>query len=55
MHLQPDGRPATIKWVTVGGRTSAYIVELQQVSRGSAAEAIKSVRMNFFRRAEKPC
>ncbi|KAF8272377.1 AtMMH-1 [Lactarius quietus] len=38
----PDGRPATIKWVTVGGRTSAYVAELQHVSRGSAAEVIKS-------------
>ncbi|KAI9460155.1 hypothetical protein BJY52DRAFT_1263338 [Lactarius psammicola] len=38
----PDGRPATIKWVTVGGRTSAYIAELQHVSRGNAAEAIRS-------------
>lgn len=38
----PDGRPATIKWVTVGGRTSAYIAELQYFSRGNAAEAIRS-------------
>jgi formamidopyrimidine-DNA glycosylase len=38
----PDGRPATIKWVTVGGRTSAYIAELQHISRGNAAEAIRS-------------
>ncbi|KAJ6626922.1 AtMMH-1 [Mycena sp. CBHHK59/15] len=25
----PSGEPATIKWITVGGRTSAYVVELQ--------------------------
>jgi len=25
----PSGDPATIKWVTVGGRTSAYVAELQ--------------------------
>ncbi|KAI9513137.1 Formamidopyrimidine-DNA glycosylase N-terminal domain-containing protein [Russula earlei] len=29
----PDGRPATIKWVTVGGRTSAYVAELQHHGR----------------------
>ncbi|PCH33243.1 hypothetical protein WOLCODRAFT_159936 [Wolfiporia cocos MD-104 SS10] len=27
----PDGKPATIKWVTVGGRTSAYVAELQHL------------------------
>ncbi|EIN13470.1 AtMMH-1 [Punctularia strigosozonata HHB-11173 SS5] len=27
----PSGDPATIKWVTVGGRTSAYVAELQQL------------------------
>lgn len=30
---QPSGEPATIKWVTVGGRTSAYVAELQQLPR----------------------
>ncbi|KAH9921389.1 Formamidopyrimidine-DNA glycosylase N-terminal domain-containing protein [Fomitopsis serialis] len=29
----PDGKPATIKWVTVGGRTSAYVAELQRLSQ----------------------
>ncbi|KAM6498351.1 AtMMH-1 [Amanita muscaria] len=29
--ILPNGEPATIKWVTVGGRTSAYIVELQRL------------------------
>ncbi|KAF9458763.1 hypothetical protein BDZ94DRAFT_1172998 [Collybia nuda] len=28
----PSGKPATIEWVTVGGRTSAYVVELQLIS-----------------------
>ncbi|KAG6866260.1 hypothetical protein C0991_006847 [Blastosporella zonata] len=27
--LLPSGEPATIKWITVGGRTSAYVQELQ--------------------------
>ncbi|KAJ7226011.1 DNA glycosylase/AP lyase [Mycena pura] len=27
----PTGAPATIKWITVGGRTSAYVAELQTV------------------------
>ncbi|KAH9060771.1 AtMMH-1 [Lactarius vividus] len=38
----PDGRPATIKWITVGGRTSAYVAELQHILGGNAAEAIGS-------------
>jgi len=29
--ILPDGESATIKWVTVGGRTSAYVAELQQL------------------------
>ncbi|KAI0286674.1 Formamidopyrimidine-DNA glycosylase N-terminal domain-containing protein [Russula aff. rugulosa BPL654] len=33
-----DGQPATIKWVTVGGRTSAYVAELQRISRNSASQ-----------------
>ncbi|KAH9927474.1 uncharacterized protein BXZ73DRAFT_48770, partial [Epithele typhae] len=32
--IQPDGKLATIKWITVGGRTSAYIAELQKLKRG---------------------
>ncbi|KAL1952308.1 hypothetical protein VTO73DRAFT_1457 [Trametes versicolor] len=31
----PDGKPATIKWITVGGRTSAYVAELQKLQRGA--------------------
>ncbi|KAI0651445.1 AtMMH-1 [Trametes meyenii] len=34
----PDGRPATIKWITVGGRTSAYVAELQKLRRGAVSE-----------------
>ncbi|KAI0367522.1 AtMMH-1 [Pilatotrama ljubarskyi] len=33
----PDGKPATIKWITVGGRTSAYVAELQKLQRGATA------------------
>ncbi|KAI0325613.1 AtMMH-1 [Cubamyces sp. BRFM 1775] len=35
----PDGKPATIKWITVGGRTSAYVAELQKLQRGKATDA----------------
>ncbi|KAI6032053.1 hypothetical protein BKA83DRAFT_4488637 [Pisolithus microcarpus] len=28
----PSGEPATIKWITVGGRTSAYVAEVQKLS-----------------------
>ncbi|TFK57594.1 AtMMH-1 [Heliocybe sulcata] len=28
----PSGEPATIRWITVGGRTSAYVVELQKLT-----------------------
>ncbi|KAI0771001.1 AtMMH-1 [Trametes elegans] len=35
----PDGKPATIKWITVGGRTSAYVAELQKLKRGSGVAA----------------
>ncbi|KAI8983368.1 hypothetical protein BD414DRAFT_418289, partial [Trametes punicea] len=36
----PDGKPATIKWITVGGRTSAYVAELQQLKRGATSDAV---------------
>lgn len=32
---QPSGELATIKWITVGGRTSAYVAELQNLPPGS--------------------
>lgn len=38
--VQPSGDPATIKWVTVGGRTSAFVVELQTLS-GNAGNALE--------------
>ncbi|KAH9945593.1 AtMMH-1 [Amylocystis lapponica] len=34
----PDGNPATIKWLTVGGRTSAYVAELQRLPSRAAAK-----------------
>ncbi|KAJ3510860.1 hypothetical protein NMY22_g15840 [Coprinellus aureogranulatus] len=36
--LLPSGTPATIKWITVGGRTSAYVVELQSLQRKGQAD-----------------
>ncbi|THH11792.1 hypothetical protein EW145_g432 [Phellinidium pouzarii] len=36
--LLTSGKPATIKWITVGGRTSAYVAELQQLSSSKEAE-----------------
>ncbi|TBU58805.1 hypothetical protein BD310DRAFT_818463, partial [Dichomitus squalens] len=38
---QPDGKPATIKWVTVGGRTSAYVAELQTLKRGIVGSGVR--------------
>ncbi|KAL7285833.1 hypothetical protein ACG7TL_000942 [Trametes sanguinea] len=37
----PDGKPATIKWITVGGRTSAYVAELQKLKRGATTQAVR--------------
>ncbi|KAJ4485522.1 AtMMH-1 [Lentinula aciculospora] len=37
----PSGQPATIQWVTVGGRTSAYVVELQQLANQAPAPSVK--------------
>ncbi|KAF5377254.1 hypothetical protein D9615_006364 [Tricholomella constricta] len=31
----PSGEPATIKWITVGGRTSAYVTQLQVPPAGA--------------------
>ncbi|KAI0040806.1 AtMMH-1 [Auriscalpium vulgare] len=46
----PDGEPATIKWLTVGGRTSAYVHELQRLPKtqkmGSEAEGEASVQQD---------
>ncbi|KAJ8521791.1 hypothetical protein ONZ45_g1561 [Pleurotus djamor] len=38
----PSGEPATIKWLTVGGRTSAFVEELQILSRADAASEDES-------------
>ncbi|OSD05801.1 AtMMH-1 [Trametes coccinea BRFM310] len=38
----PDGKPATIKWITVGGRTSAYVAELQKLKRGATTQAVEA-------------
>ncbi|KII94399.1 hypothetical protein PLICRDRAFT_36669 [Plicaturopsis crispa FD-325 SS-3] len=35
----PSGGPATIKWLTVGGRTSAFVAELQKLPGVNAAMA----------------
>lgn len=37
--VQPSGEPATIKWITVGGRTSAFVVELQRLNPKATASA----------------
>ena len=47
---QPDGRPATIKWVTVGGRTSAYVVELQKLKRRLASSTVRGSSFAIYRR-----
>lgn len=36
--MQPDGSKATISWVTVGGRTSAVVEELQRLPTGIVAK-----------------
>ncbi|KLO05707.1 AtMMH-1 [Schizopora paradoxa] len=36
--LLESGDAATIKWITVGGRTSAYVVELQKNGGGTSAK-----------------
>ncbi|KIK70388.1 hypothetical protein GYMLUDRAFT_234860 [Collybiopsis luxurians FD-317 M1] len=37
----PSGEPATIKWLTVGGRTSAYVAELQQLLNQASKPSAK--------------
>ncbi len=41
---QPSGEPATIKWITVGGRTSAFVFELQTTPPGPARTSRKRVQ-----------
>ncbi|KAH8834786.1 AtMMH-1 [Flagelloscypha sp. PMI_526] len=44
----PNGDPATIKWITVGGRTSAFVAELQRKSAGTtSATQGKRARQSF--------
>ena len=38
---QPTGGPATLKWLTVGGRTSAFVVELQVLGNRKAERTTK--------------
>ncbi|PBK76676.1 AtMMH-1 [Armillaria solidipes] len=40
----PSGEPATIKWITVGGRTSAFVFELQTTPPGPARTSRKRVQ-----------
>jgi formamidopyrimidine-DNA glycosylase len=35
-NFQPSGQPATIKFLTVGGRTSAFVAELQHLNSTQA-------------------
>ncbi|KAI1797500.1 Formamidopyrimidine-DNA glycosylase N-terminal domain-containing protein [Ganoderma leucocontextum] len=44
----PDGKPATIKWITVGGRTSAYVAELQKLRRGVAVSNVRGGSFRFL-------
>lgn len=32
--MQPDGKPATIEFIEVGGRTTAVVTELQKMPEG---------------------
>lgn len=45
--LQSSGELATIKWITVGGRTSAYVAELQHLPKSkTVSEVIDEVVCN---------
>ncbi len=37
--IQPNGKAATISFVTVGGRTSAFVEEIQRLPEGVAMKA----------------
>ncbi|KAH6917120.1 AtMMH-1 [Coprinopsis sp. MPI-PUGE-AT-0042] len=41
--LLPDGERATIDWIKVGGRTSAYVVELQSITRPPRASSTEDI------------
>ena len=36
-RLQPSGEQASLRWVTVGGRTSAYVAQVQKHPNGPVA------------------
>ncbi|SJL06331.1 uncharacterized protein ARMOST_09667 [Armillaria ostoyae] len=40
----PSGEPATIKWIKVGGRTSAFVFELQTTPPGPARSSRKRIQ-----------
>ena len=46
--IQPTGEPATIKWVTVGGRTSAYVPELQRLVKSVKIEEVNEIRSHSY-------
>ena len=46
--IQPTGEPATIKWVTVGGRTSAYVPELQRLVKSVKIEEANEIRSHSY-------
>ncbi|KAJ3575910.1 hypothetical protein NP233_g776 [Leucocoprinus birnbaumii] len=51
----PSGEPATIQFTTVGGRTSAYVTELQKLSHSSTpVRGKKRVRNNEEIEAQSP-
>lgn len=47
LYRKPSGESATIKWITVGGRTSAYVTELQKVKLSNVdGAALKIVKVS---------
>jgi len=42
--LLPDGQAAKIKWLTVGGRTSAFVEQVQKLSKVAGSSATKQPR-----------
>nr|GAT57544.1 MutM homolog-1 [Mycena chlorophos] len=49
----PTGEPATIKWITVGGRTSAFVQELQKLPGAPIAKAGPGPRKKRKAKAEE--
>ena len=46
---QPSGGSATIKWITVGGRTSAYVAELQKLAGGARVRSCCNASIGALR------